>query len=402
MIACSPNRDRRLPRTAALGLAVWLVVLPVASRAVEVPPPGFKVAFFGDQGLGPASEALLRLVKSEGADLIVHLGDFEYQNNPVAWEDQTDRILGSAFPQIAVVGNHDLFAWSGPRGYAEHIRTRLGRMGVTVNGEPGVKCSFAYKGIFFVLTAPGLMGLGHAEFIRRELEADSSIWRISAWHVNQRLMQVGGKPDEAGWGVYEESRRGGAVIATAHEHSYSRTHLLNNMATQEVSSRSDVLRLRRGRTFAFVSGLGGGDIRPQLQTTGDWWAKVYTATQGAVHGALFASFHVDGDERKADFYFKAVDGTVVDRFQVFSEIDRPIRPGFAIRPNQSFTLELDPVELGIPLGGRLRLDDVSGRSVARVDDLRGPVSITIRRSGLLFLRTEAGVQKQLRKIMVLP
>lgn len=399
---CFPIRCRRTLRFTALGLAAWLAVLPMAARAVEVPPPGFKVAFLGDQGLGAASETLLRLVKAEGTDLLVHLGDFDYQNNPIAWEDQTDRILGPAFPQIAVVGNHDLFAWSGPRGYAEHIRKRLGRMGVTVNGEAGVKYSFGYKGIFFVLTAPGLMGQGHAEFIRRELEADSSIWRISAWHVNQRLMQVGGKPDEAGWGVYEESRRGGAVIATAHEHSYSRTHLLNNMATQEVSSRSDDLRLRRGRTFAFVSGLGGADIRPQLQSTGNWWAKVYTASQGAVHGAMFATFNVDGDERKADFYFKAVNGTVVDRFQVFSEIDRPIRPGFAVLPNQAFTLELDPVELGIPLGGRLRLDDVSGRSVARVEDLRGPVSIPIRRSGLLFMRTESGAQKQFRKIMVLP
>ena len=118
---------------------------------------------------------------------------------------------------------------------------------------------------------------------------------------------------------------------------------------------------------------------------------------------MFASFNVDGNERKASFYFKAVDGTVVDRFDVFSEIDRLIRPpGISYPPSQPFTLQLDPEEMGIPLGGQLRLDDVSGRSVVLVDNLRGPVTITLRRSGLLFLRSETGTLKQVRKIMVLP
>jgi len=79
------------------------------------------------------------------------------------------------------------------------------------------------------------------------------------------------------------------IIATAHEHSYSRTHLLSSMIGQRIVSRSDTLRLRKGHTFAFVSGLGGGEIRPQT-LNGAWWASVYTASQGAGHGALFGVF----------------------------------------------------------------------------------------------------------------
>lgn len=370
-------------------------------EAVDAPPPGFKVAFLGDQGLGPASEAVLRLVRDEGADLLVHLGDFDYQYNPAAWEDQTNRILGSGFPQVALVGNHDLPNWAGPGGYAQFISERMRRMGLEVSGEAGVRCSFRYRGIFFVLTAPGLMPGDHAGYIREALAADTSIWRISAWHMNQSDMQVGGKPDEVGWGVYEESRLGGAVIATAHEHSYSRTHLLDNMRAKRVVSRSDVLRIRKGRTFAFVSGLGGSDVRPQYKT-GPWWAKAYTATQGAVPGALFAAFHVDEDPRKARFVFKAVDGTVADSFEVFSDPPEPPRPPGFSEPLDGHRLVLDPKILGLVPGGRFELYDAAGRSVADVAPARGPVTLTLRQSGLLILRYQGLQGLALRKIVILP
>lgn len=387
---------------SGLRRAALLFILGAACACAAVPPPpDFKVAFIGDQGLGAGAVATLELIKQEGADLVVHLGDFDYTDSPAAWERQTDSILGPGFPQIAVIGNHDLLAWNGPGGYSEFIRSRLHRMGVSVQGEPGVQCSFRYQGIFFVLTAPGLMRGGHGEFIRRELAADSSLWKISAWHMNQSLMQVGSKPDETGWEVYEESRRGGAIIATAHEHTYSRTHLLGRMSSPEVVSRDSVLRVRKGRTFAFVSGLGGDEIRPQLRG-GDWWAKSYTATQGAESGALFATFHVDGDPRKAAFYFKAVNGAVIDSFGVYSESERAIRPGIAFPPALPRTLELNPEALGIVPGSRLRLDDLNGRSAARLENVRAPVSLQLDRTGLLFMRTSVPGKIQVRTFVFLP
>jgi hypothetical protein len=377
----------------------------------DVPPPGFKMAFIGDQGLGPGAQKVLELVKGEGADLLVHLGDFDYSDNPAAWAGQYDRILGGDFPIISVVGNHDLLSWRGTRGYAWYVSERLRRMGVEVHGDPGERCSFRYRGVFFVLTAPGLIGTGHAEFIRRELDADSSIWRISAWHVNQRLMQVGSKGDEAGWDVYEESRKGGAIIATAHEHSYSRTHLLSGMSARTVASTSDTLRLRKGRTFAFVSGLGGEEVRPQL-LSGDWWAKIYTATQQALPGALFATFHVDGDPRKAEFAFKAVDGTVADHFIVYRGEDTvppppPPPPPPIPRPvegpgNGGRRLEIDPAKLGVGTGGRLTLLDLHGRILARVEKADGPVSLPMPGCGMAILRMEWRGGSSQRKIVIFP
>jgi hypothetical protein len=164
------------------------------------------------------------------------------------------------------------------------------------------------------------MGSGHDAYIRNKLAADNSIWSIASWHVNMRLMQVGDKDDEAGWGVYEEARKGGAIIATAHEHSYSRTHLLSSIMNQTVASQSNPLILTKGQTFVFVSGLGGESIRSQKRS-GNWWASVYTSTQKAKYGALFGVFNADGIRNQANFYFKDVDGNIADQFVVISHVE---------------------------------------------------------------------------------
>ena len=137
-------------------------------------------------------------------------------------------------------------------------------------------------------------------------------------------MQVGRQPDLTGWDIYEESRRGGAIVATGHEHSYSRTHLLSLCNPPTVASETSPLQLAvdnptteadEGQTFVFVNGLGGQSIRPQLRS-GPWWASVQTSDQGANHGALFGVFCADGDPNLARFYFKDIEGRVLDEFTV--------------------------------------------------------------------------------------
>ena len=124
------------------------------------------------------------------------------------------------------------------------------------------------------------MGSDHAAFIKDQLANDSSTWRFCSWHKVQRLMQVGGKTDEVGWDVYEKCWKGGAIVATAHEHSYQRTHLMYSFETQSVASTSSILEVQKGKSFAFVSGMGGQQIRAQNDALAAnvWWAAVYTAT----------------------------------------------------------------------------------------------------------------------------
>jgi hypothetical protein len=323
-------------RGAILVAAAWTgCVCASAAHAAEGPPPELKIAFLGDQGLSASARAVLELIRDEGADAVVHAGDFDYLYDPAAWDAQIDAILGADFPYFASAGNHDKAAFLGPGGYQERLEARLDRLLVGWEGDLGIQSSLVWQGIRIVLTAPDEFGEGdgfHDLYIRDRLAGDASLWRISAWHRNMRLMQVGGKDDDTGWGVYEESRRGGAIVATAHEHSYSRTHLLSHVQTQSVASTSDTLVLAaddpgtpqdEGRGFVFVSGLGGRSIRSQ-SLAGPWWASVYTSTQGANHGALFGVFHHQGDPRLARFYFKDVDGVVADEFLVVSTMgDEP-------------------------------------------------------------------------------
>ena len=52
------------------------VLITVYSGNGEVTPVNFKIAFIGDQGLNPNSVAVLNLIKAEGAQAVMHQGDF--------------------------------------------------------------------------------------------------------------------------------------------------------------------------------------------------------------------------------------------------------------------------------------------------------------------------------------
>jgi hypothetical protein len=331
MVRANSRKDRAAMHVAS---ALFLLVAPSA-RAQVATPENFRVAFFADQGLGGNAESVLSLVLVEGADAVLHTGDFDYADDPAAWEAQIDATLGADFPYFASAGNHDVAAYRGAGGYQERLAARMQRLAIPWDGDLGVQCSFEFGGIFFVLTAPQDFGDGdgfHDLYIRDQLAADAHPWRVSGWHKNMTAMQVGQKSNATGWGVYEESRRGGAIVATGHEHSYERTHLLSEMSTQTVASTASPLALAsddpatpedEGRSFAFVSGLGGASIRNQY-LDGPWWASIYTLDDAnAAYGALFGVFHYQGDPRLAHFYFKNVNGEVIDDFLVESRLFAP-------------------------------------------------------------------------------
>jgi hypothetical protein len=321
---------RRVRRGALSRLSGPLLAL-ASPAAAEVPPHELKVAFIGDQGTGVPAIRVLELIAAEGAHAVLHNGDFDYGDAPAVWDAINTSVFGPDFPYFASAGNHDKDRWYTTGGYQSFMRDRMLRLGIPWTGDLGVMSSFTWMGLHIVATAPGVFGTGnglHDLYIRDTFAVSDGIWRISTWHKNQHLMQAGGKSDETGWGVYEQSRRAGSIVATGHEHSYSRTHLLSSMQQQTVASTAQPLLLSaddvaspadEGRTFAFVVGTGGRGLRNQ-EVFGPWFASVYTTTQGAKHGALFGVFHVNGDPRLARFYFKDIDGRVVDEFMVRSRV----------------------------------------------------------------------------------
>lgn len=313
---------RMLPSVAIVAV---LSVLSLGASWAQERPMGVKIAFLGDQGTAEGDGAdrerapeVLQLVKDEGAHAVVHQGDFDYDHDPDAWDAMINEVLGEDFPYFASAGNHDEKMWDG---YQKKLEDRARRIGIAWDGRMGVKASLSFEGIFIVLSGVDVFENGHADYVREQLAKDESIWRICSWHKNQRPLQLGGKSNDTGWDIYEEARKGGAIIATGHEHSYSRSHLLSDFAAQTVADRSETLHIDRGKTFVFVNGIAGKSMRRiRRLPIGDWWARYYTTDNASSYGALFGTFGVGGRPDVAEFYFKDIDGRVIDTFTVVSHV----------------------------------------------------------------------------------
>lgn len=324
-----------------LGLST--TVAPTSAQPTQpenpqiTPPPNFKVAFIGDSGYGAEFEGVLNLIKNEGAGLVLHQGDFDYADDPDGFFAKIDQILGANFPYLGSIGNHDSGSWGG---YAQHFINRMQSMQVPPD-DPSLadeKYATVFNGLKLVFVGENGNNSEFAQFVTNQLNNDNHLWKICSWHKNQTAMQVGGKGNNMGWEVYENCRTHGGIIATGHEHSYSRTKTLSNMQNQTVDAtcpQPDNLCVEQGKTFVFVSGLGGKSIRDQqrcLPATPPYgcngeWASIYTSNQNAQYGALFIEFHVDGDPAKARGYFKDIDGQTVDQFTITTNASGGSPPG---------------------------------------------------------------------------
>ena len=305
----------------------WLVsngIIVVEDKLIHT-DTNFRVAFIGDQGLDSNAIAVLNLIKDEGAQMVLHQGDLDYEDNPDAWDKMISNVLGDDFPYFVSIGSHDKLKWDE---YQQKLYDRLKKIpDAKCTGDLGVKSSCIYKGLYFIQVGPGLKGSGHSAFIESQLNNNDHIWRICSWAKNMTEMQLGQKANVAGWEVYENCKNHGAIIATAHEHTYSRTKTLIDIENQIIDaqwSEPDKLRVKENSTFVFVSGIGGESIRNQDRClpfsypygcNGEW-ASIYTKDQDADFGALFCTFNAGGQPNKADCYLKNIQGKIIDKFTV--------------------------------------------------------------------------------------
>ena len=281
-----------------------------------------KIAFVGDQGVGENAISVLELIKSEGMDLLLIQGDLGYDDGAaILWERNIRDIFGTDFPVLSVIGNHERREYSLYKDFIERRIDRAEAQGLSCQGEPGVKANCNFNNIQVVQVAVGITEIpevdaedNYEDFIRESFEDTPYTWRICSWHKNQTQMQIYTKKDETGWGVYDACLDAGALITMGHSHTYSRTYLLNDFENQSIEHFGDDMALEPGKSFAFVNGLGGRDIKPQSRSPEDWFAAVYTASQNATHGALFCELA----ENEGECYFKDISGAVPDQFRISS------------------------------------------------------------------------------------
>jgi hypothetical protein len=293
--------------------------------------PNLKIAFVGDSADGANHKAVLDLVKAEGAVAIETEGDMTYDADPPGWWTATESKMGTSFPIFLARGNHDDSSWSG---FLTKAANHLG--GATrTNGPHNAAYKTVYKGLTLITIKKG----DTSTTVNNLIGSDNHIWKVCNWHQNQNKMQVGGKGDEMGWAVYEACRQAGAIIITGHEHSYHRTKTMTNIQNQTIDSSCSSgasLCVGPGRTYVTVAGTGGTGLRSQVRCTPTSstapfpslntsdpscpvWASIYTTNQGAKFGALFITFNVDGNPKKARAVFKNTSGTAIDSYTIFAD-----------------------------------------------------------------------------------
>ncbi|KAI9168430.1 hypothetical protein H9P43_007802 [Blastocladiella emersonii ATCC 22665] len=311
-----------------------------ASDDPVYPAPNTRIAFLGDSGLHPDSVRVLTMIRDWRAHAAVHLGDFDYADDPAAFDAQIESVLSDSIPYLLAIGNHDVAGWAGAGGYAGVAAKRLvgKRHRAKCTGELGSNLECRVRGVHLVLSGVGTFGTGHEAYAAATLGASRHAWKVCGFHKNMRAFQTGDKPDETGYGIYDACRAAGAVVATAHEHAYARTHLMRSFERRAMVRPADArpggpvmggnqlpetthLAVRPGHSFAFVTGLGGESVRSayfHALPKRPWLAAVATADVPDVRaGALLCTFHVRGDPRAAECEFRdAVSDRVFDRFNM--------------------------------------------------------------------------------------
>lgn len=305
--------------------------------------PNLKVAFIGDSRDGAAFAEVIRLIKAEGADLILHLGDFSYAKGPTPDWLAAIHQLDPTIPYLGADGNHD--EW---RLYAPFFAEQTQKSGVVVSHGSVIDGSYAvtYGGLQMIFNQEG----GDAAFNQTILATDNHIWKICGWHQNRHDFQAGGKTDEVSLSTYQGCIDGGAIIATSHEHSYSRSYSLTDLSAAHYGAFGDpatmqIAKGQPGSSFFFVSGLGGHSSRDYdafAHHDDSWWATIYTSdrycrttctasdfsgqdqrrdiyTYTYTWGALFIEFNVDHNPYKAHGYFKNVVGDIIDEFTIMAQ-----------------------------------------------------------------------------------
>jgi len=319
------------------------------NHSVTYTPPNMTVAYLGDSGASQDTVDVLEMIRQEGAELVVHVGDFDYCDDSTLFVQFLDATLDDT-PFLPVIGNHELHVWDD---YSELLQERWSRTVDTdylqCEGILFVNYWCVYRGLFIAFSSVGTKcGDGYDDYGWHEQQLSEQLekshhyadnrgtliepWVNCAWHKNQEVLQLTDKGDETGFGVYNLCSSEGALIVTGHSHAYGRTHGLRDVSALEVTddcettirnfdNRNDdndicVYDLFDEQSIVAVVGLGGKDtqetgveLNEELRGAPHW-----ASTYNEQSGALFCVYNYEGFEHLAYCYFKTISGRVIDEF----------------------------------------------------------------------------------------
>ena len=231
-----------------------------------------KVAFIADAGLNEASRRVLRLIREEGCDIVLHQGDLDYSGKAKEFYESVDSELGESFPYFVTMGNYESkrgagrsVAWGAYSAIQRERLKKIPDLRCAVVSSRNLACS--YEGISFVTSAIGV-NASRLGLDLRELKAAQSAlwgetgdeigtaatdfkytWKFCSWHIPLIDFQVGfreGVPWMASSKLVdanEACRLRGAIILTGHEHYYVRSHTIRRFSAVPKAVRYEVTHI---------------------------------------------------------------------------------------------------------------------------------------------------------------
>lgn len=298
---------------------------------VEEVTTGLKIAFMADQTLHTTAYEVINMLNDQGVDAIFHPGDLDYTNNPTAWGSFIDDTLGEGFPYFASYGNHEAKEWEGTEGYQGVIYNRLYRNNETCIGTVGLAMICSFRGVSLALLGPasttlngGFTGNDLVSFVNESFTQFGTRWRFCLFHHNQNDYQLGNKPNDVGYALFEACREMGAIIINGHSHTYARTHLMGNFEEHTIVDSDNNLTISEGSVFLAVSGVAGQTPSDCNTNRGGyqnfpWWGKALCATTDPAlkQGALIFTFDAS---TTATVQFIEYTNEVQDQFTLVSNL----------------------------------------------------------------------------------
>jgi len=175
------------------------------------------------------------------------------------------------------------------------------------------------------------------QFLKQNLQDAKEDWKICAWHFYDKYYHTGNYQEHDyniissdGENFYDYCKDHGAIIFSAHNSVYARTHVMSKFAYPEIDkydkdSDGKIVQIRNGATLNILNGVGGEkmDIEQGKQMNYEHWQKKYAKGKGneneKAFGALFCDFNVEGNNKKASCEFQRInsENKIYDSFTIY-------------------------------------------------------------------------------------
>ncbi|ORX57688.1 Metallo-dependent phosphatase [Piromyces finnis] len=305
----------------------------------------FTMAIIGDTGYTKEASQVMNLASF---DALLHLGDYDYKCEP---DSYFTKILGSnrKYKFFGILGNHEDAGECGESKYHRYVSN----INYQMKKNTGTSCVFSkyktmwscvYNNVRIVGLSPSISKeesrSSQLAFLKKYLSESSEDWKICAWHYYDDYYHTGkyqkNKNYVSGDGenFYDYCKNQGAIIFSAHDHVYARTHVMSKFSkpvidTYDYDSPSNIVQIRKGATLNILDAVGGWEVYDEAGKHKNFshWIKKYArgsnGENAKKYGGLFCKFNVGGNNKKSYCEFKRINSStsVFDSFTIYRNND---------------------------------------------------------------------------------